>query len=97
MGNLPKYMKKKDAPKKLGKKGEKQAKETLNSGATWFSKADLKYEKCLVEVKKTDKASFRITTQLIKKIVNEAYTVKKEPIIMIEFPEYELIITVRIR
>ena len=94
---LPKYMKKKDAPRKKGQKGEKQAKETLNSGATWFSKGDLKYENCLVEVKKTDKKSFRITTQLIKKIINEAYTVKKEPVIMIEFPEYELIITVRIR
>ena len=55
----------------------------------------------LIEVKTVGKSkqgvakkSFRITTQLVEKIMDEAYSIKKDPLICIVFPNYTLHIQV---
>lgn len=88
--------------KKKGRRGEKQVteevlKDTINSGAVWFTKGDKKSKDYLIEVKTTDKKSFRITTKVIEKIVEEAYSIQKEPLICIVFPKYILNVHVRIK
>ena len=97
MSNLPKYMNDSPDSRKKGNKGEKVVKDTINSGALWFDKGDKKFGNYLIEVKETDKKGFRVTTKLVEKIINEAYTVKKEPLIVVVLPKYILSINIKIR
>ena len=84
---LPTYLTK-DNKRKKGRQGEKKVKETINSGAFWIDKGDLKYDKYLIEVKKTDKKGYRLLQSKLEKIFNEAYTIGKEPLFVIEFPKF---------
>ncbi len=81
-------MNKKTPTRKKGRKGEQVAKDSINSGALWFAKGDIKYDNCLVEVKTTEKKSFGVTKRLLEKVSREAYAIKKEPLIVIVFPEF---------
>ena len=94
---MPKYLTGKGNTRKKGKKGENLVKDTINSGALWFKKGDLDAKDFLIEVKKTDKKGFRITNKLIEKVVREAYTVKKEPLIVLVLPNHILHVRIKIR
>ena len=66
MNQIPKYLQK-STSRKRGRKGEKVVSDTINSGALWFDKSDKKSKNYLIEVKTTDKSSYRITSKLIAK------------------------------
>jgi len=97
MSRKPNYLTGKENTRKKGKQGEDLVRDTINSGALWFDKGDQKSKNYLIEVKKTDKKGFRISTKLIDKIVREAYTVKKEPLIVIVLPNHILHVRIKIR
>ena len=89
MNQIPKYLQ--QNVKRQGQKAEKRAKHTLNSGALWFDKGDLKTSKYLIEVKHTNKRSFRLTDKLLGKLIDEAYSVRKEPLLIIYIGNYKVI------
>jgi hypothetical protein len=62
-----------------------------NSGATFFRKGDLSYSDSLVEHKFTEKNSFKLDRLVLVKIYKEALMVGKEPIIFIDFGDYQLV------
>ena len=97
MAKLPNYLTATESQRKKGDKGEEKARATLNSGALWFNKADARYEDCLVEVKTTEKKGYRISKDLLDKIMNEATTIKKKPLLIIEMDDYELVVEIRVR
>ncbi len=65
--------------RKKGDKFEGMFLKTINSGAFHFDKGDAKNEAYLLEIKGTNKKSFRITTELLNKIHNEAFDSNKFP------------------
>ena len=73
----------KNKNKKKGMNFENKVQKTLNSGALWFDKADLKMSDYCIEVKFTEKKGFRITTQMLNKLWNQALTANKEPLLVI--------------
>lgn len=101
MGKIPKYASGKKNNKKKGQKSEQKIKRTISSGSLWCDKGDLKWSNefsdFLIEHKHTEKTGFRITEKLIDKIVEEAYSIKKEPLITIELPKYLLAIKIKIK
>lgn len=73
----------KKSNKEKGQKFEKKVAKTINSGQLWFSKGDLKTEDYVIECKFTEKKGFRITTQLLQKLWNEALDANKLPKLII--------------
>lgn len=69
--------------KKKGQKFEDKVKSTINSGATWFSPADLDFGKYCIEVKFTEKKGFRIPLTMVEKIWNQSLDMGKEPLLSI--------------
>ncbi len=55
------------------------------SGAFPGLKGDIKFEDLLVDLKETEKASFRVTVADLQKIVNEALGAGKSPALVIRF------------
>lgn len=86
---IPKYLQRN--VKKQGQRAEKKVRKTLNSGALWFDKGDYQADKYLIEIKQTNKKSYRITVDLLKKLIDEAYTIKKEPLLIILFKKFKVI------
>lgn len=72
--------------KKQGNKFEKKCQRTINSGAIWFNKGDLRYKNYLIDTKYTAKKSFSITKSIIEKIWEDALTMNKEPMLQIGIP-----------
>ena len=66
-----------------GRKFEGKVAKTLNSGALWFDKGDLKTSDYIIEVKYTEKKSYRITTKLLKKLWDDALEANKLPLLTI--------------
>jgi len=66
-----------------GRKFEDKVAKTLNSGALWFDKGDLKTSDYIIEVKYTEKKSYRITTKLLKKLWDDALEANKLPLLTI--------------
>jgi len=85
----PKYLQ--QNVKRDGQKAEKKVRQTFNSGSLWFDKGDLQSDKYLIEVKYTSKKGFRITTKLLNKLIDEAYSVHKEPLLIIFVGDYKII------
>ena len=75
--------------KKLGNKFEKKCQRTINSGALWFNKGDLRYGDYVIDAKYTDKKSFSITLSILEKIWGEALSMNKEPMLQIGVPRNE--------
>jgi len=77
--------------KEKGSKFEKKIERTINSGALWFDKGDLKSDEYLIDCKYTEKKGFRITHKMLEKIWNEALESNKLPrlIIGIKGIDYE--------
>jgi len=74
--------------KNKGRKAEEHFIKTINSGA-FFHDADATSDKYALEHKYTEKKSFRITTDLLKKIHNEAFDQNKFPLFGITIKEGE--------
>jgi len=69
--------------KNKGRKYEDRVKKTINSGALWFDKGDLKTSDHVIECKFTEKKGFRISTKILEKIWNEALEAQKLPALVI--------------
>lgn len=66
-----------------GLKFENKVQKTIRSGGLWFQKQDLHMEDFCIEVKFTDKKSFRISNKILEKLWNEALEINKEPLLTI--------------
>jgi len=62
-----------------GMQWEKKVEKCIASGALHFDKGDLKTEDYVIEVKYTDKKSYRITAKTLEKIWNDALESNKLP------------------
>lgn len=76
-------MKNQKANKKKGQKFENYVQKSINSGALWFDKGDLKNEDYIIECKFTEKKSYRITAKLLEKLFEEACDANKLPRLVI--------------
>ena len=88
----------KKSNKKKGMKFEKIVERTINSGALWFDKGDLKNDDYVIDCKMTDKKGFRITNVMLEKLWDEALNANKLPklIIGIENEKYRWLLNVEI-
>ena len=66
--------------KNKGREFEKRFIKTLNSGA-FFQKGDAISDNECLEIKFTEKKGFRITTKLLRKLWEEAFSQNKFPIL----------------
>lgn len=73
----------KDQERQTGK--DLGGKRQPGSGAFWTAKGDVSTPRYLVECKLTDKASYSLKEDLLRKIAKEAAVVGKEPVFQIEF------------
>jgi folylpolyglutamate synthase/dihydropteroate synthase len=62
-----------------------------NSGATLFSKGDIRYENALAEHKYTDKKSYKLNACDLQKIYQDATKVRKDPVFIIDFGSFMLV------
>jgi len=90
MSKLPNYLNL-DSPQKKGRKQEKKACQTINSGTVWFDKGDLKVtetdEDYLVDVKTVvTQKSFKVNLEDVKKIHRQAGV--KTPVLLIYIGDY---------
>lgn len=69
--------------KNKGRKFEDKVKNTLNSGALWFDKGDLKTADHVIECKFTEKKGYRITLKLLEKLWDESLSANKLPALII--------------
>jgi hypothetical protein len=83
---IPKYLQSEHS-KRIGNKGEKKVRQTIASGALWIDKGDISTDKCLIEVKTTQKKSFRLMYKTLEKIFNEAHSIGKEPALIIQIKD----------
>lgn len=73
--------------KNKGTQFEKKVQRAINSGALWFDKGDLKTDDLMIECKYTDKKSYRITTETLQKLWNDALEANKMPILVISIKD----------
>ncbi len=76
-------MPKKKSNKKKGMDFESKVQKSINSGSPWFSKGDLSTDEYVIECKYTGKKGFRITSQILNKLWNEALSANKLPMLVI--------------
>ena len=90
----PKWLTEQSSKRTLSdKKVSKFAKQTggrpvANSGATLFSKGDIRYENALAEHKYTDKKSYKLNVCDLQKIYQDATKVRKDPVFIIDFGSF---------
>ena len=87
---IPKYLRP-DSPQKIGRKKEKKATQTINSGAIWFDKGDVQVkgtdENYHVDVKTVvTQKSYKVLLKDVEKIHREAGI--KTPVILIYMGPY---------
>jgi len=93
----PKWMDKKESHRtKSDKRVKAIAKATggrvvANSGATPWSKGDIRYDDCLLEHKQTGKKSFKLNEDLLSKHFYDSALAGKDAAVMIEFKDYYLV------
>lgn len=87
----PKYLDNNETVRDKSIKREKKAVRTINSGAHWIDKGDLKTEDCLVEHKFTDKRSIIVELDVVEKIYKEATLTGKIPVLWYELGGYKFI------
>lgn len=76
-------MKRKTPNKIKGQIFEDKVKKTINSGACWFDKGDLKDSDYIIDTKITDKKSYRITSKTVRKLWDDALDANKLPKLII--------------
>lgn len=89
--SLPKYMQKSDSPQVKGRKQEKIARNTINSGATWFDKGDIEVkdsnDQYRVDTKKvTLQKGYTISLKAVDKFYKESCP--QTPVLMIYLGGY---------
>ncbi len=84
----------KKSNKRKGINWEKKVERSISSGSLWFNKGDLSTLEYLIDCKKTDKLSYRITTETLQKIWVEALEANKLPALVIGIKDW--VITARI-
>jgi hypothetical protein len=75
--------------KKLAKK--LGAKLTPNSGSLTHFKGDLFTANELVDLKSTQKSQIVITVSMLQKLVDDAFTMGREPVLVLDFPNSDLV------
>jgi len=58
---------------------------TSGSGNQWHSKGDVKTRQLLVECKRTEKKSFRLTREMLRVLRLEALKAGRDPVLQLEF------------
>jgi len=76
----------KKSNREKGQAFEDLVQKCINSGAFEIDKGDLRGKDLLIEVKYTDKKSYRLTQKVLEKIWNEALDRNKLPRIVIGIP-----------
>jgi hypothetical protein len=84
----PKYLNHEDTVRDKSIKREKQAVRTINSGAFFIDKGDIKTDDCLIEHKMTEGKSIQVNLEVVKKIYLEATMTGKIPILWYEIGDY---------
>jgi len=87
----PKYLTNDETVRDKSIKREKAAVRTINSGAHWIDKGDLKTEEYLIEHKMTEKKSISIDLEVVEKIFMEATLTGKTPILWYEIGDYSFV------
>lgn len=93
----PKWLDKEPNPRKFSQGREKKiakrlgAKLTANSGAAWSAKGDMKTDDALIEVKSTRGFTMVIHRFWLDKIRQEAIKSNKEPVVILDFGDIQLI------
>lgn len=77
----------KKSNKRKGGDYEKKVQATLNSGAIWSDKGDLKTDEFVIECKFTEKKGYRISIKTLKKLWDEALESNKLPLLVIGIQE----------
>ncbi len=90
---VPKYLKEEKSNREISMKQEERVRRTLNSGAMWQDKGDLKSKDCLFELKTTRPGGKQITVtkDMLQKIFEEASKSGKQPVLILEIGDYTLI------
>ena len=84
----PKYMNKEETVREKSVKRETRAVKTINSGAFWIDKGDIKTDECLIEHKMTNKKSIAVQLDVVEKIYKEATLIGKTPVLWYEIGDY---------
>jgi len=84
----PKYLDHEDTVRDKSIKREKKAVRTINSGAFFIDKGDIKTEECLIEHKMTEKKSITVNLAVVEKIYSEATMTGKTPVLWYEIGDY---------
>ena len=87
----PKYLTSEKTVREKSIEREKAAVRTINSGALWIEKGDIKTDECLIEHKMTEKKSISFELKIIEKIFNEATMTGKTPVLWFEIGGFEVI------
>ena len=82
--------------KNKGREWEEIVRKTIASGALHFDKGDLKTDEHCIECKFTELKGFRITTQILEKIWNDALEAQKKPALVIGIKNDEYLWTLNI-
>ena len=96
MSRLPKYLQK-QSPQKKGRKQEKKARKHINSGAVWFDKYDLSTKEFLIDVKRTEKESIKLSLQKLRELYDESVNQGKTGAMLIYIGDLLLQLTIKKR
>jgi len=69
--------------KEKGNEFESRIIKSINSGALYWQKCDGQTQENCIEIKGTDKKSFRITTGILSKLWNDSLDASKIPLLLI--------------
>jgi len=84
----PKYLVREESVRAKSIKREKAAVRTINSGAFYVDKGDIRTDEYLIEHKMTGGKSITVSLAVIKKIFLEATLVGKIPVLWYEIGDY---------
>ena len=62
-------------------------KQVIASGALWFSKSDVRSDKCLIECKTTEKDYYPVTAKVWEKIELEAIRDNRTPLLVVDLED----------
>ncbi len=73
--------------KNKGRNFEKKVAQTINSGALWFDKGDLRTKDYVIECKFTEKKGYRISLITLRKLWDDALEANKLPLLILGIKE----------
>ena len=87
----PKYLVKDEPVRAKSIKREKAAVRTINSGAFYVDKGDIRTDECLIEHKMTEGKTITVSLAVVKKIFLEATLIGKTPVLWYEIGDYTFV------